>query len=100
MRAMGEIVFLTPNEAEAVGRKLYDAGFEFKITDDVDDCSDDTRFMMIWRDYEEEDEDRAVAVFDATVNEVIAQPRNFVDCVGVVAPDHVPASFSDYGDPN
>jgi hypothetical protein len=100
-RVMGELVFTTPDEAETVGAKFKAAGFEFKITSDVDEYDVGVRFMMIWRDYDaERAPDRILAEFRAVTNAVIAQNLSYpdyVDLVGFVRPDHVPARFSDYG---
>jgi hypothetical protein len=97
-RVMGEICFLHAAEAEAVGAKIRKAGFNSKITDDVDEASDDTRFMMVWSDTSEgEYPDRSLKEFAAKVDAIVQDPRNPIDCVGFVYPDHVPAHFGDYG---
>src|ERR1700720_111974 len=50
-RIMGRLICLDGDvRAEAIGAKLRAAGFEFKVTDDVDEESDDTRFVMVWLD--------------------------------------------------
>jgi hypothetical protein len=103
MRIMGELVFLHGrDEAEVIGAKLRAAGFEFKITDDVDDCSEATVFMMVWRDVgdvEAANADRALDEFRDAVNAVTVpfNQHHKVDCWGFVPPDHVPARFGDHG---
>jgi hypothetical protein len=50
-RIMAELVCLDGDaEVEAVGARLHAAGFKFKVTDDIDECSADTRYMMLWID--------------------------------------------------
>ncbi len=97
-RVMGEIVFLSRDEADVAGAKVRNAGFEFLITPDVDPDDPDIAFAMIWKDCEATDEDRALADFSSAVNAVIALPNNLVDYVSVVSLDHVPTHFSDYGE--
>ena len=100
MRIMGELVFLDGrDEAEVIGAKLRAAGFEFKITDDVDECSQATVFMMVWRDVEASNADRALDEFSDAVNAVTVpfNQHHKVDCCGFVPPDHVPARFGDHG---
>jgi hypothetical protein len=110
-RVMGELIFLHGDaEAEAAGAKLRTDGFDFKICDDVDECSDDTRFVMVWRDYDTAEEpDRLLRKFAAEVDTIVGGVDGGVDAiigiinavkyVGFVKPNHVPAVFSDYGEP-
>lgn len=91
-RVMGELVVLDGiGAAEAIGIKLKAAGFEFVITDD-EDGQEPTAFMMIWKDFSDEDADPDKF---STAVDAIAQDQ--IDCVGFVAPDHVPVRFGDYG---
>ncbi|HEV3158535.1 MAG TPA: hypothetical protein VGZ89_00925 [Xanthobacteraceae bacterium] len=92
-RILGELVFLYGDaEVEAAGSKLRNAGFYFKITDDVDQCSDATRFMILWRDELDptDADDLAVKRFEGDVEALIGE---LADNVGVVEPDFVPAHF-------
>jgi hypothetical protein len=96
-RIMGELCFLHGDaEAEAAAAKLSAAGFEFKITDDVDECSADTRYAMVWRDESvpTDAEDEALTKFDADVEAALGE---LPESCGIVAPDHVPTGFGDYG---
>jgi hypothetical protein len=96
-RIMGELCFLHGDaEAAAAGAKLAAAGFKFKFTDDIDECSDDTRYMMVWRDEinPTDSEDEALVKFDADVEATIGE---LTESCGSVAPDHVPTRFGDYG---
>jgi hypothetical protein len=98
-RIMGELICLDGDaEAEAIGAKLHAAGFGFKVTDDVDECSDNTRFMMVWLDIpssEPEENDRAR--FEDTYKSLVGF-YDVPDNVGYVAPDHMPAKFGDFGE--
>jgi hypothetical protein len=104
IRIMGELVFVFSNakhDAAAAGAKLRAAGFEFKITDDIDECSDDTRYMMVWRDYHADalgaGEPALADQFTKQVGEIVG--NDLPDCVGLVAPDFVPKFFGDFGRP-
>jgi hypothetical protein len=96
-RIMGELVCLDGDaEAEAVGARLHAAGFKFKVTDDRDECSDVTRYMMLWIDKppgesKESDEMEFVDYVGALIGET-------PNTVGIVAPDHVPTKFGDFGE--
>ena len=82
------------SEAAAAGAKLRAAGFELVITDDVDEYSDDTRFMMLWMDKPPgESEESDVMEFVDYVGALIGETP---DTVGIVTPDHVPTKFGDW----
>ena len=96
-RIMGELVFLNGDaEAVAVAAKLRAAGFKFKFTDDVDECSEDTRYLMAWRDERITPgaEDEALAEFDADIKAAIGE---IAESVTIVASDHIPEKFGDFG---
>ena len=98
-RIMGEIVLLHGDaEAATAAAKLRAAGgFGFKFTDDRDECSDDTRYLMVWRDEPDQvDEKTAMERFADTVEEIVGEP---LASYAIVALDHVPKDFGDYGKP-
>jgi hypothetical protein len=96
-RIMAELVCLDGDaEVEAVGARLHAAGFEFKVTDDIDEESATTRFLMFWKDVPpNEREENDVARFANIVEGLIGETPNQI---GIVAPDHVPTKFGDFGD--
>ncbi|MGA8695208.1 MAG: hypothetical protein WB689_15475 [Xanthobacteraceae bacterium] len=96
---MGELVFLHGDaEAVAAAAKLRTAGFVFKFTDDVDECSEDTRYMMVWRDdpLPAEADDEALMEFDADIKVAIGE---IAESVAIVSSDHIPEKFGDFGGP-
>ncbi len=96
-RIMGELVFLNGGaEAVAAAVKLRAAGFEFKFTDDVDECNEDTRYMMVWRDdpLPADADDEALMDFDADIKGAIGE---IAESVAIVSSDHIPEKFGDFG---
>jgi hypothetical protein len=70
--------------------------FEFKVTDDIDECSNNTRHMMLWIDVPaNEREENDVARFAEIVDGLVGETP---PTIGIVALDHVPAKFGDFGD--
>ena len=99
-RIMCEVVFVHgEEEAKVAEDKLRAAGFGFMVSDDPDDIDEgsyDTRFGMIWMD------------FDANVDAHWARKefqRAVLRCgvcggfdrFGFVQPGHEPTHFSDFG---
>jgi hypothetical protein len=98
-RIMGELVFLHGDaEAAAAANKLRAAGFKFKFTDDVDECSEDTRYLMVWRDdpLPADVDDEALMEFDADIKLAIGE---IAESVAIVSPNHIPEMFGDFGGP-
>jgi hypothetical protein len=99
-RIMCEVIFINgEDEAKAARDKLKAAGFELMVSnhpDDVDECSDLTKFGMIWKDYDSNtNTHRAVREFGTAVDAVCFF---CTDCIGFVDPQHVPTHYSDFGE--
>jgi hypothetical protein len=106
-RMMGELVFLNgKDEALAAGAKLVNAGFWFFLSNEADEAVNEnaeplpTAFAMVWRDYHADalkaagSEHALAEQFSALVRNIIDQD---IDVMGLVASDHIPTSFGDFG---